>query len=194
MALFAVLALGLPTGAVALLEGAGRIPLPFNLAVVDEALPLVFRLHMLASGAVLLLIPLVLAVRTRPRLHRPLGRFTGLLVIAGALTSFPVAYESTSPGLARLGFAVQGMVWLFLLWAGVAAARARNRIRHQRYMLAMAAVSSGAIFTRLATAVIAAWDLPFVPLYSAAAWLGWLVPMALAFACTPGQRRRPARA
>ncbi len=110
-------------------------------------------------------------------------------MVAGALTSFPVAFESTSPDMARLGFAAQGLVWMGLLLLGVRAAREKRGLDHRRFMLAMAAISSGAIWTRLATALIAAYDLPFAPLYSAAAWLGWLIPVLVVLALSPAGRR-----
>lgn len=161
------------------------MPLPFNLHVVDQRLPGIFKLHMLASGASLVLIPLVIASRRTRAWHRPLGRVTAVLVIAGALTSFPVAYESTSVLAARFGFAAQGIVWLGLVVAGVIAIRRKDRARHAALMLAMAAVASGAIWVRLTTAAVTAWDLPFDPIYACATWLGWLIPLALALALAP---------
>lgn len=179
LAVALLLALALPTGIVALLEGIGHLPLPFNLYVIDLRLPVVFKLHMLASGAVLVLTPLVLFVRRNRRWHRPLGRLTGALVVIGGLTSFPVALESSSPLVARAGFAAQALVWLAFVTLGVRAARARAFGQHATCMLAMSAVASGAIWVRLTTAVVTSCDLPFDPIYSAAAWLGWIVPMGL---------------
>jgi len=184
-AICALIALAVPTGVVALIEGAGAMPLPFNLHVVDERLPGIFKLHMLASGAALVLMPLVIATRKKRSWHRPLGRLTATFVILGALTSFPVAYESTSVIPARLGFAAQGMVWLALVVAGVVAIRRKDRTRHATLMLAMAAVASGAIWVRLTTAVAASYDLPFDPVYACATWLGWLIPLALVLAFAP---------
>jgi uncharacterized membrane protein YozB (DUF420 family) len=187
----ALIALAVPTGVVALIEGIGAMPLPFNLHVVDQRLPGIFKLHMLASGAALMLIPLVIATRGRREWHRPLGRLTAVLVVAGALTSFPVAYESTSVLPARLGFAAQGIVWLGLIVAGVAAIRRKDLTRHATLMLAMSAVASGAIWVRLTTAVATSYELPFDPIYACATWLGWLIPLALVLALAPA--RRPER-
>jgi uncharacterized membrane protein YozB (DUF420 family) len=170
------------------------MPLPFNLHVVDERLPGIFKLHMLASGAALVLIPLVIATRKRRSIHRPLGRLTALLVVTGALTSFPVAYESTSVLPARLGFVAQGVVWLALIAAGVAAIRAKQRARHATLMLAMSAVASGAIWVRLTTAVVASYDLPFETIYACATWLGWLVPLGLVLAFAPPLGSSPPKA
>lgn len=184
-AICVLISLAVPTALVALVEGVGAMPLPFNLHVVDARLPGLFKLHMLASGAALLLMPLVILLRGKRTWHRPLGRITAAFVVAGALTSFPVAYESTSALPTRLGFAAQGMTWLALVVAGVLAIRRKERARHATLMLAMAAVASGAIWVRLTTAVATAWDLPFDPVYACATWLGWLIPLALVLALSP---------
>lgn len=185
IAICALISLAVPTGFIALIEGVGAMPLPFNLHVVDERLPGIFKLHMLASGAALMLMPLVIALRHRRAWHRPLGRVTAVLVIAGALTSFPVAYESMSGPVARLGFAAQGIVWLALVLTGVDAIRRKERARHATLMLAMCAVASGAIWVRLTTAVATSWNLPFDPVYACATWLGWMIPLALVLALSP---------
>ncbi|MGE0024444.1 MAG: DUF2306 domain-containing protein [Hyphomicrobium sp.] len=184
-AICASISLALPTGVVALAQSFGAIPLPFNLHVVDVRLPGVFKLHMLAGGAALLLIPLVILLRARRAWHRPLGRIAVGFVVVAAVTSFPVAYESTSPFVARLGFVAQGSVWLALVAAGIGAIRRKERARHATLMLAMTAVASGAIWVRLTTAIATSWDLPFDPVYSCATWLGWLIPLALVLALSP---------
>jgi uncharacterized membrane protein YozB (DUF420 family) len=171
--------LAIPTGLVALGEGAGSLALPFNLHLTDQRLPGVFKLHMLASGAALVLIPLVIALRRHRRWHRPLGRITAVFVVLGALSAFPVAWESSSVAMARFGFAAQGAAWLSLVVAGVIAIRRKNMQRHAELMLAVAAVASGAIWVRLTTAVATSYDLPFDPIYGCAAWAGWIVPWAL---------------
>ena len=138
-----LLCLAVPTGLVALLQGSGGLKLPFNLFLVDQRLPGVFRLHMLASGLSLLLIPLVIFTRRESAWHRPLGRVAAVCVAAGALTALPVAIMSESAAMARAGFFAQGVVWLTLLGFGVRAIRARKVQDHARFMLAMAGVASG---------------------------------------------------
>ncbi|MGZ5919175.1 MAG: DUF2306 domain-containing protein, partial [Hyphomicrobium sp.] len=130
-----VLLLAIPTGLVAVSEGAALMPLPFNLHLVDVELPGIFRLHMLASGAALLLIPLTIAVRRDRSWHKPLGRLTAVMVVLGGLTSLPVALYSHSVAMARAGFFAQGIVWLTLIALGVAAVRQRRFADHARLML-----------------------------------------------------------
>jgi hypothetical protein len=175
----ALIALIVPTGLVAVGEGAGGLALPFNLHLVDQELPGIFRLHMLASGAAMLLIPLTIFLRRHRSWHRLLGRVAAAAVVIGALTSLPVAAASHSVAMARAGFFAQGVVWLTLIALGVIAIRRKQIARHQRLMLAMAAVASGAIWVRLGTTVATSCDLPFDPIYGCVAWAGWMVPLAL---------------
>jgi hypothetical protein len=173
-----ILLLAIPTGVVAVTQGLGAIPLPYNLFVVDQRLPGIFKLHMLASGAALLLIPVVIALRRNSAWHRPLGYTTAVAVLLGGLTSIPVALYSHSVAMARAGFLAQGLVWLALIALGIMAIRQRRYADHARLMLAMAAVASGALWVRLTTSIATSYDLPFDPIYGSAAWLGWLVPLA----------------
>ena len=174
-----VLLLAVPTGIVAVSQSLGAIALPFNLYLVDQRLPGIFKLHMLASGAALLLIPAVIALRRNSSWHRPLGAATAVTVLLGGLTSIPVALFSHSVAMARTGFLAQGIVWLALIALGIAAVRRRRFADHARIMVAMAAVASGALWVRLTTTIATGYDLPFDAVYGCAAWLGWLVPLAV---------------
>ncbi|MCU0954086.1 MAG: DUF2306 domain-containing protein [Hyphomicrobium sp.] len=164
---------------VALGSGSGRIALPFEMSLVDRRLPVVFRIHMISSAIVLLLLPVVIAVRFRPWLHRRIGWTLGAFVVAGGLTAIPVAIFSFSWWPARIGFLAQGVVWLWLFYAASRSIRQGDRERHARLMFAMAAVTTGAVWFRLATGTALLLDWPFDPVYAASAWLCWLVPLAL---------------
>lgn len=155
------------------------VRLPIALYLLDQHLPLIFRVHMAASGLALSFGLVTLLARHAPRLHRPLGRMTAAMVVIGGLTALPSAVLSESTLAARAGFFAQGCVWLILLGAGLVAIRARNISRHRRAMLAMYAVASGALWLRLATAATATFALPFDLAYALAAWLGWSIPLAL---------------
>lgn len=166
-------------GLIALGSGSGLIALPYEMFILDQRMPVVFRLHMLSSGVALLLLPAVIAARQRPSLHRKMGRVLAFFVIAGALTALPVAVLSHASFAARAGFFAQGVVWLSLLTAGLMAIRRRDRGTHQRFMMAMAAVTTGAIWFRLMTGTAILLHLPFEASYAAASWLGWLIPLTI---------------
>ena len=63
-------------------------------------------------------------------------------------------------------------------------------------MLAMFAVTTGAVWFRVITGSAILLHAPFAPVYAAAAWLGWIIPLALVLAWpsfTRGFLKRPFR-
>ena len=180
--LFMVVVLIMPVGLVAIGSGTGIIALPYEMFELAGRSPIVFPAHMVSSALALLLAPVVIIVRQRPKLHRPLGRLLGGFVVIGGLTALPVALMSHSTPWARAGFFVQGLVWLYLLGAAYAAIRARDIQRHARLMIAMVAVTTGAVWFRVMTGTAIALNLPFEPIYALSAWIGWMAPLALVLA------------
>jgi predicted membrane protein DUF2306 len=172
--------LALPVGLAAIALALDLIPLPYELHVVKQRLPGLFRAHMIASGLALLLLPLAVATHGR-RLHKLLGRIAAVLVIAGGLTALPVAVASEAIFLTRIGFVLQALVWMALLVGAVAAIRSAEPTRHAWLMIAVAAVASGAIWLRLATWVAIASGMPFQATYAVSAWLSWLLPLGSAY-------------
>lgn len=171
--------LSVAVAVVALGSGVGVVALPYEMFLLAEDMPVVFRAHMVTSAVALLLAPVVIALRGHVRLHRWLGRLVGAFVVLGGLTALPVALFSHSSAMARAGFFVQGLVWLGLFAAGFAAIRRGERVTHIKLMIAMFAVTTGAVWFRVITGSAIAFDLPFAPVYAAAAWLGWLLPLAI---------------
>jgi len=180
--LFITIVLILPVGLVALGSGTGWIALPYEMFELARRAPSLFPAHMIASALALLLAPAVILTRRRPEFHRPLGRLLGLFVVIGGLTALPVAILSHSTPLARAGFFAQGLIWLYLLGAAYLAIRARDIPRHAHLMIAMVAVTTGAVWFRVITGTAIALRLPFEPIYAASAWLVWMLPLAIVLA------------
>ena len=154
---------------------------PEQLAIKVEQLPVIFPIHMMTGALALLLIPLVIAVRRYPRLHRPLGRIAALDVAIAGLTAFPVAWVGPVTRVSAAGFMAQGLVWTSLLALGIWHIRNGRRGAHRRAMLMMAATASGAIFFRI---YLALWAIVthrhgFLLFYSCDAWLAWTIPLAI---------------
>src|SRR5205085_7714026 len=124
-------------------------------------------------------------------LHRAAGRLAAAAVVIGGLTALPVAVMSEATAPARAGFFMQGVIWLGLLAAALAAIRRGDVVRHARLMIAMAAGASGAVWLRLMVAFAVAAALPFDPVYATAAWLSWLMPLAGVAAVSLVPRARP---
>jgi uncharacterized membrane protein len=172
--------LALPVALAAITLALDAIPLPYELLVVDQRLPGLFRAHMIASALALVLVPLAV-VSHGSTVHKLLGRTAAILVIAGGLTALPVAMASEAIFLARVGFASQSLVWIALVLSAVAAIRFGDRTHHARLMIAVAAVASGAIWLRLASWISIALGMPFQATYALSAWLSWLVPLGAVF-------------
>jgi hypothetical protein len=102
--------------------------------------------------------------------------------VIGGFTALPVALASEATVAARAGFFMQGVTWLALLVAAIAAIRRGNRVRHASIMVAMVCVASGAIWLRLLTAGAVAFNLSFDTAYAVGAWACWIVPLAIALA------------
>lgn len=154
--------------------------LPELLEAIRARLPTIFPVHMATGGLALLLVPLTLVLRPWPRWHRVFGWLTALSVFIGGFSALIVAVHSGSPLLARIGFFVQGLAWIGFLSAGLVMIR-RGRVRHhRRFMLMMAAVTSGAmVFRVLLAGFTSLWPAAdYQPFYSLLTWLGWLLPLA----------------
>ncbi len=169
----------MPVGVIALASGLGLIALPYEMFRLDVRVPIIFRAHMVSAALALLLLPVVIGLRKRGEFHRPLGRLLGGFVVIGGLTALPVAALSESAIAARAGFFVQGLVWIALLGGAYAAIKKRQISRHAHLMLAMAAVTTGAVWFRLITGAALQLHLPFEASYAFAAWAGWLIPLVL---------------
>jgi hypothetical protein len=176
--LFIIVVLIIPVGLVAIGSGTGVVALPYEMFELAGRAPILFPAHMVSSALALLLVPVVIMLRHRPELHKPLGRLLGGFVVIGGLTALPVAVMSHSTPWARAGFFVQGLVWLYLLGAACAAIRVRDIRRHAKLMIAMAAVTTGAVWFRVLTGAAIALHLPFEPVYALSAWMGWMAPLA----------------
>lgn len=166
-------------GVVALGSAIGLPALPEPLAELQQRLPGIFTIHMVASGLGLILLPWILLLRHRPSLHRVLGRIGAALLLVGAATSLPSAFHSEAGPVARLGFLTQGVLCLVFLIDGVRAIWMRNRQRHAQMMMRVSALVFGAIVLRALMAVAMSLGWPFDATYAALAWLSWCLPLAL---------------
>jgi hypothetical protein len=104
--------------------------------------------------------------------------------MVGGFTALFVALASEASVAARAGFFAQGLAWLALVAAAVAAIRCGDRALHIRLMMAMACVASGALWLRVVVAGAVALNLPFETVYAVAAWACWLIPLAITLVVT----------
>lgn len=152
---------------------------PESLAVKVELLPLVFPVHMVSGALALILVPLALALRRRPRWHRIAGRIAAADVLVAGLTAFPVALVAPVTAWSAAGFSAQAVTWLALLGLGVWNIRHRRIAAHRACMLMMLATTSGAVFFRIWLALWALYgsNRSFELFYACDAWIAWLLPL-----------------
>jgi Predicted membrane protein (DUF2306) len=173
-----LIVLSLPVVVLAAATASGLVRLPYELSLLDQRLPILFRVHMMSAGLALLLVPAAIACNGSS-VHRVLGRSAAALVLIGGITALPVALASAASWPARAGFFTQGLVWIGLVLVAVHAIRAGKRRQHMWLMLAVAAVASAALWLRMASWLAVRLELPFEPAYALAAWLSWLLPLAM---------------
>src|ERR1051325_9671152 len=182
-----------PAALTAIALGFGSVPLPYQLFLVRERLPVAFPVHMVASGLALILIPIAAVLRHWRGVHLALGRSAAVCVVTGGTPALLVALASEATFAARAGLFTQGLVWLALVAAAVVAIRTGNMLRHARLMIAMAAVASGAIWLRLVLYGAVSAELPFDTVYAVAAWGCWIIPLGLAVIASRGLHRSTER-
>ena len=154
---------------------------PEGLAIKVELLPVIFPLHMLTGGLALLLVPLAIALRRRPRWHRIAGRIAAADVLVAGVTALPVALVVPVTLGSALGFTAQGGAWLILLALGIWNIRRGRIAAHRAMMVMLAATTSGAIFFRIYLALwaIFAHGRHFDLFYACDAWIAWLLPLGI---------------
>jgi uncharacterized membrane protein YozB (DUF420 family) len=169
------------TAARALISSVSYDDFPEALAVKVELMPLIFPLHMVTGGLALVLLPLVIALRRRPKWHRPLGRIAAVDVLIAGVTAYPVAWVAPVTFWSAMGFSAQATTWLVLLGLGLWNIRRRRFAAHWQCMLLMTATAFGAVFFRV---FLALWTLVgsmrwFDGFYACDAWAAWLVPLGV---------------
>jgi Predicted membrane protein (DUF2306) len=168
------------TGTSALAEASGALDLPYQLVLLDQRLPGIFRIHMAASGLGLILLPCALLLQRQPIAHRILGRAGASSLFIGVAAGLPSAVMSSALPLARLGFLAQGVLCLVLLAQAIAAISKRRVDDHQRAMSRVGAILFGVVVLRLAVVIVSDTEIRFDIAYTIIAWLSWLAPLLIA--------------
>lgn len=154
---------------------------PEGLAIKVELLPVIFPLHMVTGGLALLLVPLAIALRRRPRWHRLAGRIAAADVAVAGVTALPVALVVPVTPWSAAGFTAQGCAWLALLALGIWHIRNKRVAAHRAMMVMLAATTSGALFFRIYLALwaIFAHGRHFDLFYACDAWIAWALPLGI---------------
>lgn len=156
--------------------------------------------HFFGAGLALLLVPLQASARVRqrwPMLHRIGGGLSVGGILAAAIGGLVMATQAHRGWTTGVPFALLALSWLAVTVLGVRQALRRDFAGHRRWMLRCMALTSSAITLRIMLfAGTGPLQLPFDPVYIAAAWVGWPLNLAIceAWLRWPRRHARPASA
>lgn len=151
------------------------------------------RLHVFAAIVALALGPLQFSatLRTRrPGLHRVIGRaYLGVGVTTGGLSGLYIAQFAYGGAMARTGFTMLALAWLYTGVQGYLAIRRRDVARHREWMARNFSLTFAAVTLRIYLPSSMLAGIPFEAAYPVIAWLCWVPNLVLASAWIARRRR-----
>ena len=118
--------------------------------------------------------------RTRPALHRTLGRIYLTAVAVAWVSSFPLALGALGGAISTAGFVSVGFAWIGTSGAGLRAILQGRIAAHQDWMTRSYALTAAAITLRLYLMAALLLHLPFIQAYRAISWLSWVPNLLVA--------------
>lgn len=140
--------------------------------------------HVFAALFALVLGPFQFSARlraARPVLHRWMGRlYLGIGVLVGGLAGLYMASLAYGGPVARLGFGLLALAWLYTGLRAYLAIRARQVAEHRRWMVRNFALTFAAVTLRIWLPASFATGVPFELAYPVIAWLCWVPNLLVA--------------
>jgi len=140
-------------------------------------------LHFFLGGLALALAPLQLSAALRrraPALHRLSGWLYVGCVLIGSIAGMSLAFHAQGGVPSRVSFVLMALMWPCLTAIGIQRAIVGDIAGHRRWMCRSVALTYSAVTLRLILGIGAgALQLPFIPVYIAAAWLGWSINLVV---------------
>lgn len=136
-------------------------------------------MHVVGSGIALLISPLQFVIYRRNRiLHRYLGRVYFLVVIAGSIGGYYMAWHAFGGFISTLGLSILATLWWSFTLLAVIYARVGNIAAHRRWMLRSFALTYAAVTLRLMAPALSLY-LDEVTQSQVVYWLSWALNLAL---------------
>ena len=165
-----------------------------DMKTVFQAHASAIYLHVFASIAALALGPFQFSERlrqARPALHRWSGRlYLSIGVLLGGMSGLYMAQFAFGGWVARSGFTLLALSWLFTGFMAYRAIRRRDIPNHRRWMLRNFALTFAAVTLRIYLGPAVAAGFQFEQAYALIAWLCW-VPNLLFVEWLFREPRRP---
>jgi uncharacterized membrane protein len=143
-----------------------------------EAHPVGIYAHISAGAIALLLGPFQFLTRLRqrwPGLHRGIGRvYLGVGVLIGGSAGLYMSQYAFGGPIARIGFALLAVLWLFSGWKALAAIRRGDIVRHREWMVRNFSLTFAGVMLRLWLMGSFIAQIRFEESYHYIAWLCWV--------------------
>ena len=140
--------------------------------------------HVFASVVALSLGPLQFSGwirRTRPRLHRWIGRvYLGIGVGVGGMLGLYMSVHAFGGLAAKLGFACLAIAWLFTGLRAFQAIRCGQVQEHRKWVIRNFSLTLAAVTLRIYLPASMIAGIPFELSYPAIAWLAWIPNLLVA--------------
>ena len=149
-----------------------------EMKAVFQAHAVAIYTHIFASIAALVLGPFQFSSQLRqkyPAAHRVSGRiYLSVGVLVGGISGLYVAQFAYGGLIARSGFTLLALSWLYTGLMGFLAIRRRDIQLHRRWMVRNFSLTFAAVTLRIYLGMSAAVGLPFEVTYPWIAWLCWV--------------------
>ncbi|MDA1073297.1 MAG: DUF2306 domain-containing protein [Proteobacteria bacterium] len=171
-----LIALSIPIGLYARMFQLRLTGDPSFWARFDE-MPIMAAMHILGGGTVLLIGGFQFLAGMRSRyinLHRWLGRSYLILVAIGGTGGLVLATSADGGLVARFGFGLLAVVWLFSAAKAYAAIRRSDVVSHRAWMTRNYALAFAAVTLRIYLGVFEVLGVEFESSYPVVAWISWV--------------------
>ncbi len=145
--------------------------------------PIAFYAHVTLAPVALALVPFQLwqgLRRSRPFIHRMLGRLYGMAILISGTGGLWLAATTEAGAVAAFGFGTLAVLWLGTTTIGISLAMRGDRVAHRRWMIRSIALTLAAVTLRMQIPASMMLDIPFDTAYPAIAWLCWVPNLIVA--------------
>ncbi len=169
-------------GLISLRYALPKIPLPSDLPNFETRRPWLVT-HAVASSVALLLGPwqFVALIRRRwHKTHRWMGRIYCVSVLAGWISSLPIAAHAAFGPVSSAGFLLLGVAWIATTTLGYITGVQGRWSVHREWMIRSYALTAAAITLRLYLLFLLVAGVPFPVTYRIVAWACWVFNLMFA--------------
>ncbi len=148
-----------------------------GLAHQVELNPWLFQVHVMTGPAALVLAPFQFWRRMRvemPTVHRWLGRVYVLMILFAGVSGLLVGFDAEGGPVAKSGFILLSILWLWVTAKGILCARARQFSQHRAWMIRSAALTFAGVMLRVWLPLQLIAGVPFEIAYPLVAWACWV--------------------